>query len=63
MVQCYPELQRVYKGMAVDIGFVMLVKIRAFEHKACDLPVAELDIFQITAHANEECTSKDICGF
>jgi len=49
--------------MAVDIGFVMLVKIRTLEHKTCDLSVAELDILQVAAHAHEECTSKDICGF
>ncbi len=48
--------------MAVDIGFVMFMEIRTLEHKACDLPTAELDIFQITTHADEECTSKDVCG-
>ena len=40
--------------MAVDIGFVMLMKIRAFEHKTCDLPITELDIFQITTPQHQD---------
>ncbi len=62
MVQCFPELQRVHKSLAVDIGFVMLMQIITFEHKACDLSVPEPDALKIAAHAHEECTSKNVRG-
>ncbi len=48
--------------MAVNIGFVMLAKIRALEHKACDLPTVELDILKVTAHAYKKRTPEYVCG-
>ncbi len=62
MVQCFPELQRVHKGMAVDIGLVVFMQVVPFEHKTCDLPVPEPDILKVTAHAHEKRTSKNVCG-
>jgi len=50
--------------MAVDIGFVMLVKVRTLEHKFCDLSAVlpEPDILQVAAHAHKKRTSKNIRG-
>lgn len=62
MVQCFPELQRVHKGLDVNIGFVMFMQVIPFKHKACNLPVPEPDILKVAAHAHEECTSKNVRG-
>lgn len=62
MVQCFPELQRIYKSMAVDVGFVMFMQVIPFEHKTCDLPIPEPDILKIAAHTHKKCTSKNIRG-
>jgi hypothetical protein len=65
MVQGFPELHRIDQGMTVEIGFVMFMQIVACKHKACYLASAlpEPDILKITAHAHEECSSEDVCGF
>ncbi|MCP3942609.1 MAG: hypothetical protein GY710_14130 [Desulfobacteraceae bacterium] len=62
MIQDFPELQRINKGLAVDIGFVMLMQVTAGKHKTCDLPIAEADVCKVAAHADKKRTPEDVCG-
>ncbi len=64
MVQCFSELQRIHQGMAVDVFFVMPIKVIAGKHEACDLfaVLPEPDVLKIATHTHEESTPEDVCG-
>jgi hypothetical protein len=64
VVQRFPELHRINKRMAVDVGPVMFMQIMTGEHEGRYLlPVLpEPDVREITAHADKECPSKDVRG-
>jgi len=53
MVQRFPELYRVHKGMAVDVCLVMTVQLRSAKMECGDLPAvgSKLNAAQVTAHA------------
>jgi hypothetical protein len=64
VVQRFPELDRVYQGMTVDIGFVVFGKVLAVKKKGRDLSAVhpKADGLKIPAHAQIKSPSEDVRG-
>jgi len=65
MVQRFPELDRIYQGMAVNVRLVMGMQILAaeMEHGNLSAVCPDSDTLKVTAHAQEKRTPEYVCGF